>query len=241
LVEPTAGKPMIAIENVTKVYRLGEESSTALRGVSLDIGQGEFVAVIGPSGSGKSTLLNLIAGLDRPTTGRVWVQGLEVSALDEERLARWRGGALGIVFQFFQLLPTLTALENVMLAMELSGRFKGERRERALACLADVGVKDLASHLPSELSGGEQQRVALARALANDPALLLADEPTGNLDSAAGAHVIEYLVALNARGKTVVLVTHEPNLAARARRIVEMRDGQIVSDSAKRLPGAGHL
>jgi putative ABC transport system ATP-binding protein len=233
LAEPTGGKPLIAVENVTKVYRLGEESSAALRGVSLEVAPGEFVAIIGPSGSGKSTLLNLIAGLDRPTTGRVWVQGLEVSALDEDRLARWRGGALGIVFQFFQLLPTLTALENVMLAMELAGRFRGERRERALACLADVGVKELASHLPSELSGGEQQRVALARALANDPPLLLADEPTGNLDSATGAHVIEYLATLNARGKTVVLVTHEPHLAARARRIVEMRDGLIVADSAR--------
>lgn len=233
MTEPAIGQPLIVIENVTKVYRPGAEASTALRGVSLAVAPGEFVAIIGPSGSGKSTLLNMVAGLDKPTTGRVWVQGLEVSALDEERLARWRGRAVGIVFQFFQLLPTLTALENVMLAMELSGRFRGERRERALACLADVGVKELASHLPSELSGGEQQRVAIARALANDPPLLLADEPTGNLDSAAGAHIIDFLTELNRRGKTVLLVTHELALAARARRIIEMRDGRIVADSLR--------
>jgi len=222
------GQPLIAVHDVTKVYPLGQGTYTALRSVNLEIAAGDFVAIIGPSGSGKSTLLNLIAGLDRPTAGSVVVEGQEVSALDEERLARWRGRALGIVFQFFQLLPTLTALENVMLAMELSGRFRGERRARALAQLADLGVKEMADHLPSELSGGEQQRVAIARALANDPPLLLADEPTGNLDSATGAHIIDYLAKLNARGKTVVLVTHEPNLAARARRVVEMRDGQIV-------------
>ncbi len=220
---------MIVARDVAKLYRSGEESSVALRGVSLSIYEGEFVAIVGPSGSGKSTLLNMIAGLDRPTTGSVQVQGLEVSSLDEDRLARWRGATMGIVFQFFQLLPTLTALENVMLAMELAGRFRGERRERALARLESVGLADLADHLPSELSGGEQQRVAIARALANDPSLLLADEPTGNLDSATGLRIIEHLEALNAAGKTIVLVTHEHGLAARAGRVVEMRDGRIVS------------
>ncbi len=221
---------MIHTEKLTKTYLKAGQAIDAIHEVDLSVAPGEFVAIIGPSGSGKSTLLNLIAGLDKPTSGRVWVEGQEVSALDEERLARWRGRAVGIVFQFFQLLPTLTALENVMLAMELSGRFRGERRERALACLADLGVRELASHLPSELSGGEQQRVAIARALANDPPLLLADEPTGNLDSATGARIIDYLAEFNARGKTILLVTHELPLAARARRIVEMRDGRIVSD-----------
>ena len=220
---------MIWVHDVTKVYRLGEESSVALRGVSLRVEPGEFVAVIGPSGSGKSTLLNLIAGLDRPTSGTVRVQGQEVSALDEDRLARWRGVSVGIVFQFFQLLPTLTALENVMLPMELAGRYRHERRQQALKRLQEVGLANLAEHLPSELSGGEQQRVAIARALANDPPLLLADEPTGNLDSATGERIIDLLAGFHAQGKAVVLVTHEAALAARAGRIVEMRDGRIVS------------
>lgn len=219
---------LIAVRDVTKAYRLGQETSVALRGVNLKVMAGEFVAIIGPSGSGKSTLLNLIAGLDRPTSGTVRVDGVEVSSLSEDRLAGWRGATVGIVFQFFQLLPTLTALENVMLAMELCGRFRGERREKALARLAEVGLEALADHLPSQLSGGEQQRVAIARALANDPPLILADEPTGNLDSATGQRVVDALVQCNACGKTVLLVTHEPRLAARAGRIVEMRDGQIV-------------
>lgn len=218
---------LIEVCNVTKAYRPGQEASAALRGVSLSIDAGEFVAIIGPSGSGKSTLLNLIAGLDKPTTGSVRVQGVQVSTLGEDNLARWRGDTVGIVFQFFQLLPTLTALENVMLAMELCGRFRGERRERALDRLAKVGVADLADHLPAELSGGEQQRVAIARALANDPPLLLADEPTGNLDWTTGQRIIEVLAECNAQGKTVVLVTHEQGLAARAGRIVEIRDGKL--------------
>ncbi len=227
-------EPLIVARGLTKAYRQGEEHSAALRGVSLDVERGEFVAIVGPSGSGKSTLLNMIAGLDRPTAGSVRIHGLEVTALDEDRLARWRGSALGIVFQFFQLLPTLTALENVMLAMELGGRYKGERRERALKRLASVGLAGVADHLPSELSGGEQQRVAIARALANDPLLLLADEPTGNLDSATGRQIVDLLCECHAGGKTVLLVTHEGRLAERAKRVVEMRDGQIVSQHAVR-------
>ena len=229
MAEELFAKPLIVVQNVSKIYRPGQENSVALRGVNLRINEGEFVAIIGPSGSGKSTLLNLIAGLDRPTEGSIHVQSVEVSGLDEERLARWRGGAVGVVFQFFQLLPTLTALENVMLAMELNGRFRGERRQQALDRLASVGLAGLADHLPSELSGGEQQRVAVARALANDPPLLLADEPTGNLDWATGERIVELLRQLNARGKTVVLVTHERALAAKAQRIVEMRDGKVVA------------
>ena len=222
------GEPIIVARDVTKVYRPGLESSVALRGVSLTVRAGEFLAIVGPSGSGKSTLLNLVAGLDRPSSGSVRVQGLDVSTLDEDSLARWRGQAVGIIFQFFQLLPTLTALENVMLAMELNGRYRGERRQQALKRLEAVGLADLADHLPSELSGGEQQRVAVARALANDPPLLLADEPTGNLDSAAGQRIVDLLADFHARGKTVLLVTHERDLTARATRIVEMRDGKIV-------------
>jgi len=223
-------EPLIVLREVTKAYRLGPEAAPALRGVSLDIEKGEFVAIIGASGSGKSTLLNLIAGLDKPTSGSIRVEGQEVTALDEDSLARWRGGALGIVFQFFQLLPTLTALENVMLAMELGGRFRNDRRQRALERLEQVGLAHLADHLPSELSGGEQQRVAIARALANDPPLLLADEPTGNLDSKTGQRIVDCLKDFNACGKTIVLVTHEHGLARRATRVVEMRDGQIVAD-----------
>lgn len=247
--EELFAKPLIVIRDVSKVYRPGQESSIALRGVDLAIGEGEFVAIIGPSGSGKSTLLNLIAGLDRPTAGSIQVQGREVTTMDEDSLACWRGGVLGIVFQFFQLLPTLTALENVMLAMELAGRYRGERRERALERLAMVGLAEHAGHLPSELSGGEQQRVAIARALANDPPLLLADEPTGNLDSATGGRIVDLLAELHGRGKTILLVTHERGLARRAKRIVQMQDGRIVSEErpAHRVqggddhPGQGHL
>jgi putative ABC transport system ATP-binding protein len=221
-------EPIIVARDVTKVYRPGQESSVALRGVNLTVHPGEFVAIVGPSGSGKSTLLNLLAGLDRPSSGTIRVQGLDLSTLDEDRLARWRGQAVGIVFQFFQLLPTLTALENVMLAMELSGRYRGERRERALKRLEEVGLAELADHLPSELSGGEQQRVAIARALANDPPIILADEPTGNLDWDTGQRIVDLLAGLSARGKTVLLITHERDLAARAMRVIEMRDGRII-------------
>ncbi|MGQ9682378.1 MAG: ABC transporter ATP-binding protein [Anaerolineae bacterium] len=229
MTQRAAMQPLIAIRDVAKRYRPEPGATAALYNVSLDIAAGEFVAIVGPSGSGKSTLLNLIAGLDRPTSGKVFVQGHEISALGEEALSRWRSCAIGIVFQFFQLLPTLTARENVMLAMELAGRHCGERREQAQKRLEAVGLAGLADHLPSELSGGEQQRVAIARALANDPPILLADEPTGNLDSATGERIITLLSSLHQQGKTIVLVTHEAALAARATRRVEMRDGRIVS------------
>jgi len=187
------------------------------------------VAVVGPSGSGKSTLLNLISGIDKPTAGRVVVGGVEVSALDENALARWRGEHVGIVFQFFQLLPTLTALENVMLPMQFRGKFPGQQRERAMAALARVGLADRADQLPAELSGGEQQRVAIARALANDPPILLADEPTGNLDSETGERIVALLAGLHQQGKTIVLVTHEDTLARAAGRVLRMQDGRIAS------------
>lgn len=233
---------MIRLENVSRIYGLGDKTFTALCDVNLAIERGEFVAVVGPSGSGKTTLLNIIAGIDKPTSGQVWVDGILVNALDEDRLARWRGGTVGIVFQFFQLLPTLTALENVMLPMELRGSYSDTRRQRAMEALARVGMADYAYRLPSELSGGEQQRVAIARALANDPPLLLADEPTGNLDTDSGLKVIELLAELNAAGETVIYITHEERLTSRARRIVFMRDGRIVgeqSDPASK-PCANH-
>ncbi len=226
--EESIGAPLIVVRDVVKSYNPDQDRAVALRGVSLTIAQGDFVAIIGPSGSGKSTLLNLVAGLDKPTSGSVQVQGREITTMGEDQLARWRGGAVGIVFQFFQLLPTLTALENVMLAMELGG-VKEDCRKRAEERLVAVGLAGLGHHLPSELSGGEQQRVAIARALANDPPLLLADEPTGNLDSATGQRIFDLLGEVNARGTTVVLVTHEHCLAARARRVIEMRDGTIAS------------
>lgn len=220
---------MICLENVSRVYGVGDKRVIALCDVNLTIERGEFIAVVGPSGSGKTTLLSLIAGIDKPTVGRVWVDGVPVSNLDEDRLARWRGGAVGFVFQFFQLLPTLTALENVMLPMELRGSPFTVSRQRAMEALARVGMESCAHRLPSELSGGEQQRVAIARALANDPPLLLADEPTGNLDTDSGQKVIELLSELNGAGKTIIYVTHEERLTSRARRVVFMRDGRIMN------------
>lgn len=219
---------LIRLEGVTRVYRMGRKAVVALRDVTLSIDEGEFVAIVGPSGSGKSTLLNMISGIDRPTAGRVVVGDVVVSEMDENSLARWRGETVGIIFQFFQLLPTLTALENVMLPMEFRGTYPGRREERAMEVLSIVGLASHAHHLPSELSGGEQQRVAIARALANDPPILLADEPTGNLDTETGQKVVQLLGDLNRQGKTIVLVTHEEHLTAAAHRIVHMRDGQIV-------------
>jgi putative ABC transport system ATP-binding protein len=221
---------LIQIENVTRAYTMGARTLYALRDVSLEIRAGEFVAITGPSGSGKSTLLNLISGIDKPDAGCVRVAQIEISALSENALAKWRGAQIGIVFQFFQLLPTLTALENVMLPMELRNTFSDQRRARALTALERVGLADHATQLPSELSGGEQQRVAIARALVNDPPIILADEPTGNLDTATSEQVVVLLSELNRAGKTIALVTHEQTLARAASRVVPMRDGRIVSE-----------
>jgi putative ABC transport system ATP-binding protein len=190
------------------------------------------VALVGPSGSGKSTILNMITGIDKPTSGTVTVNGVRVDRLGENALARWRGQSIGIVFQFFQLLPTLTALENVILPMDLRGAHRGHRRERALEHLRLVGLEDHAGHLPSELSGGEQQRVAIARALANDPPILIADEPTGNLDTATGERIIEILVELHRRGKTVIMVTHELTIATLTERTLHVQDGRITADGS---------
>ena len=224
--------PFIRLDAIARDYQTGRGSLTALHPTDLVIPAGQTVAIVGPSGSGKSTILNVIAGIDRPSSGRVTIGGTDLTALSEEGLTRWRGEQVGIVFQFFQLMPTLSALENVLLASEFRARplGAGQRRRRALELLELVGLADLADHLPSELSGGEQQRVALARALVNDPPLLLADEPTGNLDSATGERIMGLLAAFATAGRTLVFVTHDPVLAARADRTIRVRDGNIVSD-----------
>jgi putative ABC transport system ATP-binding protein len=222
---------MIELDGVSRTVPSGSGSLTILHPTSLRIGQGRAVAVSGPSGSGKSTLLGLIAGLDAPSTGRIVIDGTEITALGEEALARLRGEKIGIVFQFFHLIPSLTALENVMVPMELAKAANVAERARAL--LTDVGLADRTHHYPSQLSGGEQQRVAIARALANGPRILLADEPTGNLDTTTGRQVIELLLSVKReRGCTLVLVTHDAELAAMADEIVTLRDGRIVSAAA---------
>ncbi len=227
----SSSDPLIRLQGAEKVYRTGRLSHAALRGVDLSIQPGEMVSIVGPSGSGKSTILNLITGIDRPTAGAVTVDGQRIDTMSEEKLAAWRGRRVGIVFQFFQLLPTLTALENVMLPMELARLFTGsERNTRARQNMELVGLGDRLDHLPAELSGGEQQRVAIARALACDPVLLIGDEPTGNLDSESAGRVFDLLASLNQRGVTVVYVTHDRDLAERAHRKIAIRDGIIASD-----------
>lgn len=231
--DPTHASSLIELEGVTKSYALrGGAAFPALRGISLRIGAGEHVAVLGKSGSGKSTLLNLIAGLDRASTGTLRVAGAALGTLNENALARWRGAHVGVVFQFFQLLPTLTVTENLLLAMDLVGQLPPEcRRPRALELLELVGLADQAAKLPSTLSGGQQQRAAIARALANDPPLLLADEPTGNLDTETAAAIDDLFRGLIERGKTLVIVTHDVALAGHAGRVIHLRDGLVHSDT----------
>jgi putative ABC transport system ATP-binding protein len=221
---------VIELAGIDKTYQMGKLEYCALRGVDLAIEAGELIAVVGPSGSGKTTILNIIAGIDRPTAGTVTVDGRRIDQMSEEQLAVWRGEHVGVVFQFFQLLPTLSALENAMLPLDFARRgTKRERLERTRDNLALVGLADKADHLPAELSGGEQQRVAIARALAGDPKLIVGDEPTGNLDSATAAGMFELFARLNAEGKTVLYVTHDLELAGRAHRIVSIRDGHVVA------------
>jgi putative ABC transport system ATP-binding protein len=220
---------MIRVRGLSMRLASGGRGVDVLTDVSLDVPAGQFLAIAGPSGSGKSTLLGLIAGLDQPTAGRIEVAGVDITALDEDALARFRRDHVGYVFQSFHLLPTLTAQENVAVPLELAG--EAGAAERAASLLAEVGLAERAHHYPVQLSGGEQQRVAVARAMARRPALLLADEPTGNLDSATGKQIIELLVGTNRRlGSTLVLVTHDTALAAHADRVVTLRDGRIVSD-----------
>jgi len=239
LPEPVLNTDAIELSSVRKVYVTGAGEFAALRGIDLRVKTGEFAAVVGKSGSGKSTLINMIAGIDRPTSGEVWVAGTPVHTLTENQIAVWRGRTVGVVFQFFQLLPTLTALENVMIPMDFCNVHKVEERpELALALLELVGVGEQADKLPAALSGGEQQRVAIARSLANDPALLVADEPTGNLDDQTASSVIDLFGDLARRGKTILMVTHDMDLARRSSRIVTMSAGHIVSSAAVGGPEA---
>ncbi len=223
---------MIELINVSRTVTSGAGPLTILHPTSLRFERGQAVAITGASGSGKSTMLGLIAGLDSPTTGQIMIGAEDITTLDEETLARLRGSKIGIVFQFFHLIPSLTALENVMVPLEIAG--DADPRGKGQALINEVGLSDRGHHYPSQLSGGEQQRVAIARALANDPDVILADEPTGNLDSHTGEQVIDLLVNVNRkRGRTLVLVTHDLELAARADRTIRLRDGHVVSDLAR--------
>jgi putative ABC transport system ATP-binding protein len=226
---------MIELREVSKTVMSGTEPLTILHSLSLQIPHGRFVAVVGPSGSGKSTLLGLIAGLDAPSSGSVLIDNVDITRLDEDALARLRGEKVGFVFQFFHLIPSLTAFENVAVPMEIAGL--DDVRKRTETLLKEVGLTGRAHHYPSQLSGGEQQRVALARALANDPPIVLADEPTGNLDSANGRHIMELLRTIHAaRGTTIVLVTHDAELAAMADARLIMRDGRVVENTLALRP-----
>jgi putative ABC transport system ATP-binding protein len=227
---PAGARPVIALQDVRKTYRTGAIEFEALRGITLEIAEGEFVAVVGPSGSGKSTLMNVLGCLDVPTAGRYLLAGEDVGDMDEEDLADVRNRRVGFVFQQFNLLPSLPAWRNVELPLLYAGVGRDERRRRAMEALTRVGLGDRTENRPGELSGGQQQRVAVARALVGEPALILADEPSGNLDSAATADVLALFDELHAGGRTVVLITHEADVAAHARRVVTMHDGTIVSD-----------
>jgi putative ABC transport system ATP-binding protein len=226
----------IRVNDVVKTYRLAAGEFTAIDHLNLDIAHGEFVAIVGRSGSGKTTLLNLLAGIDRPTSGTVYAAGADLGSLSESGLAAWRGRNVGLVFQFFQLLPTLTVAENVMLPMDFAEMIPaGERRDRAQQLLERVGIAEQAAKLPATLSGGQQQRAAIARALANDPPLLLADEPTGNLDSVTAKAVLELFADLNTEGRTIVVVSHDADVQSIARRQVRLQDGRVAEDEHSRM------
>ena len=217
----------IEIRNLVKKYNSGDVECTALENIDLEINKGEFVAIVGPSGSGKSTLLNMITGIDKPTNGSVKIKTKEITKMDEDKLASWRCKNMGVIFQFFQLFPTLTALENVILPMDFAKNGNGNKKDTASRNLKLVGLKDKSHNLPMELSGGEKQRVAIARALANDPDLIVGDEPTGNLDTHTADRMYKLLRSLNKRGKTVIFVTHNMQLAERADRTIVIKDGKL--------------
>lgn len=224
------GHTLIDLSDISKSYKTDAGEVPVLKNINLQIGEGEFVGVVGPSGSGKSTMINMITGIDRPTSGDVWVAGQQLNDLSENRLARFRGTHIGVIFQFFQLLPALTVIQNVMLPMDFCGVGKRrERRERAMELLEMVEVPELANKLPSQTSGGQQQRVAIARALANDPKLIVGDEPTGNLDTVSAGLVFAVFEELVAQGKTLIMVTHDRELARLMPRVEQVRDGRLVA------------
>jgi len=225
---------IIRVRGLTRDYAMGSETIQALRGVDLDIARNEYVAIMGPSGSGKSTMMNMIGCLDTPTEGEYWLNGLEVSRMSDDALARVRNREIGFVFQTFNLLPRASALHNVELPLIYAGIRAADRRARARRALERVGLGDRMHHKPNELSGGQRQRVAIARALVNDPSILLADEPTGNLDSVTSAEIMAVFADLHGQGQTVVMVTHEADIAAHAHRVVTLRDGRVDSDTVRR-------
>ncbi|WP_405001321.1 ABC transporter ATP-binding protein [Geochorda subterranea] len=233
------GTAAIRLQGVSKVYGRGESAVVALRDVDLTVAPGEYVAITGPSGSGKSTLMHLLGCLDRPTSGKILIEGQDVTRLSEPRLAALRNRRIGFVFQSFHLMPRETVLRNVEWPLIYAGLPPARRRERALQVLSQVGMAHRVRHRPQELSGGERQRVAIARALVNDPAFILADEPTGNLDSANGEQVLALLEELNAQGRTVILVTHDMGIAHRARRLIRVRDGRVEYDGGASAPPEG--
>jgi putative ABC transport system ATP-binding protein len=223
--------PVIELRDIVKTYSIGEIQVHALRGVSVTVDRGDFVAIMGASGSGKSTMMNIIGCLDVPSQGWYWLDGVDVRKLDETSLSQVRSRKIGFVFQSFNLIARTSALANVELPLSYMGVKARERRERALAALESVGLSDRAAHVPNELSGGQQQRVAVARAIVTNPALILADEPTGNLDSVASRDVMDIFSSVHQAGRTVVVITHEEEVAARAHRVIRLRDGQVVSDT----------
>jgi putative ABC transport system ATP-binding protein len=232
-IAPHSTSTLIALRAVSKYHDLPAGRCVALQDVSLDVQPGECVAVVGKSGSGKTTLINVLTGIDQPSAGQVHVAGKDIHTLSQEQLAIWRGRSIGVVFQFFQLLPTLTIAENIMLPMDFCNTYKGsDRLSRALELLDRVGIADQASKLPTELSGGQQQRAAIARALANDPPIVVADEPTGNLDSHTAEEVMQFLASLAQAGKTVLTVTHERDLSRFFTRVITLKDGALHSDIA---------
>ena len=230
--QPNHGKKdkneIIRLDNICKTYKMGSAVINAVCGASLTINKGEFVAIVGPSGSGKSTMMNMVGALDLASKGEIFLDGIDIEHLAESSLAQIRGKRIGFIFQTFNLIPTLNALENVALPMLFQGISRGRRMERARTLLKEVKLEKRMYHLPNELSGGERQRVAIARALANDPEVILADEPTGNLDSKTGEEILNMFIELNKKGKTIIMTTHDNNLAKRAQRIIRLSDGKIV-------------
>ncbi|MDL2280614.1 ABC transporter ATP-binding protein [Selenomonadales bacterium OttesenSCG-928-I06] len=224
---------MIKLENIKKIYSVGDSEVIALGGINLSIKAEEFVAVMGPSGSGKSTLMNILGCLDRPTSGKYYLDGLEIAGMEDKPLAAVRNKKIGFVFQSFNLIPRMTSLNNVALPLVYAQVSKKERLERAKEALDMVGLTDRMDHMPNELSGGQKQRVAIARALVNDPSILMADEPTGNLDSKSSNEIMEIFCSLNDKGRTIILVTHEPDIAEFAKRTLTFKDGLIISDAQK--------